>query len=57
MKLRVKLKRLKRAADAMEHTARKVGIGEFEAHNTRVEIQMLRLERPEKRRARKWTKG
>ncbi|MFZ4682051.1 MAG: hypothetical protein ACOYMS_06090 [Terrimicrobiaceae bacterium] len=57
MKLRERLKLLKKAADAMESFAARMGMCPLVAVKTRAEIQMLRLERPEKRRARKWTKG
>jgi len=56
MKLRVKLKRLKKFADALERFAGRNGMDPDVAFKTRAEIQMLRLERPEKKRDRKWTK-
>ena len=56
MKLRVKLKRLKKFADALERFAGRIGMDPGVAVKTRAEIQMLRLERPEKKRDRKWTK-
>lgn len=56
VKLRVLLKRLKAAADAMERVAHKVGVPNFTAYGTRCQIRSLRIERPLKRRARKWTR-
>ena len=55
MKLRVRLAFLKRAADAMERMARRIGMDTYVAHNTRAAIRRLRIERPSKRRARRWT--
>lgn len=55
MKLRVRLAFLKRAADAMEKMARSQGMEGFVALSTRASIRRLRIGRPEKRRARKWT--
>lgn len=55
-KLRVRLAFLKRAADEMERAARRMGMGDgFSALRTRSLIRRLRLERPAKRRARRWT--
>jgi hypothetical protein len=53
-KLRVFLKRLKRTADEMEKLARTLGVPFFLAENSRRAIRRLRIERPEKRRARRW---
>jgi hypothetical protein len=55
-KLRVLLKRLKAAADKMERFAHAGGLTEYVAVNSRQKIRRLRIERPEKRRARKWTR-
>lgn len=55
VKLRVFLKRLKRAADDMERMARELGLPLFSAENSRRKIRRLRIERPDKRRARGWT--
>lgn len=56
-KLRVLLKTLKAAADEMERVAHANGLTTYVAYNTRQQIRRLRIERPEKRRTRKWTKG
>ena len=57
MKLRKHLKRLKKFADALESFAARNGMEPGVAFKTRDEIQMLRLERPYKKRERTWTKG
>ena len=55
-KLRVFLKRLKRTADEMEKLARSLGMPLFSAENSRRKIRRLRIERPDKKRVRKWTR-
>lgn len=55
-KLRVQIKRLKAAADALEKLACEEGLPGFSAENSRRKIRRLRIERPEKRRARKWAR-
>ncbi|MCX6972523.1 MAG: hypothetical protein NTV93_20560 [Verrucomicrobia bacterium] len=56
VKLRVLLKRLKAAADKMEQVAHSAGMPDYAAYNTRRQIRRLRIDRPLKRRARKWTR-
>ncbi len=54
-KLRALLKLLKATADEMERVAHADGLTTYVAYNTRQKIRRLRIERPEKRRTRKWT--
>jgi hypothetical protein len=56
-KLRVLLKRLKAAADAMERFARRSDLSTYVAYNTRQKVRRLRIERPMKRKMRNWTKS
>jgi hypothetical protein len=55
MKLRVLLKKLKAAADELEQMAQAGGLPEYVAENSRRKIRRLRIDRPAKRRVRKWT--
>lgn len=56
VKLRVLLKRLKAAADELEQIAQAGGLPTYAAYNTRRKIRRLRIERPEKRRTRQWSR-